>query len=334
MKARLKKNWFLVGLGVVWVLGFLFPEWSKAYQKSSLVDWAIALVMFCGGLNLETAHIFEQLKNWRAILISFVMMYVVAPLVFFIACLPLRLSESELNTQLFVGFMILAAQSCTLGSGIVISTAARGNVALALVITIVNSMLSAVMTPLILRLVLSVHIEVQTLSMIGRLATIILLPVILGQAIRPWIKSHLEPIRWLPSSLTQLVILSLIYMSVGTSRDWIVQSPWLVAAILAGTLVLHVVILAANYALSALATRDIPSRRSLAICSSQKTLATGSYVWARFFADHPLGGIPLMFYHVVQLVFDSLLAHWWVQKETHAAAPTMETLGDAEEKQV
>ena len=75
------------------------------------------------------------------------------------------------------------------------------------------------------------------------------------------------------------------------------------------------------------------SRRALAICSSQKTLATGSYVWSRYFADNPLGGIPLMFYHVVQLVFDSLLAHWLVQRDTHAAPPTLQTLGEAEETQ-
>ena len=334
MKARLRKHWFLAGLVVVWILGFLSPEVCKAYQKSSLVDWAIALVMLCSGLTLETSHVFEQLRNWRAVLFSFFMMYLVAPVIIFVACLPLRFSGSEANTQLFVGFVILAAQSCTLGSGIVISTAARGNVALALVVTVVNSMCSTVMTPLLLRWMLSVHIEVQTLAMIGRLAVIILLPVTLGQLIRPWIKSHWEPVRWLPSILTQLVILSLIYMSVGTSRDWIVRSPWLVAAMLAATLVLHGIILAANYALSTLATKTKASRRSLAICSSQKTLATGSYVWARFFADNPLGGIPLMFYHVVQLVFDSLLAHWWAQKDTHAAAPTLETLGAAEEKQM
>jgi len=319
---------------VVWILGFLFPKLCMAYQRSSLVDWGIMLVMLCGGLTLETSHIFAQFRNWRAILLSFVMMYGVAPLVFFIACWPLRLSSSELNTQLFVGFMILASQSCTLGSGIVMSTAARGNVALALVITIVNSMLAAVMTPLILRLTLSVHVEVQTLSMMGHLAMIILLPVMVGQLVRPLVKQRISQIRWLPSILTQLVILSLIFMSVGTARDWMVARPWLVAALLFSSLVLHVIILAANYGLSLFAAKDASSRRSLTICSSQKTLATGSYLWSRFFADNPLGGIPLMFYHVVQLVFDSVLAHWWVQKDTHTAPPTLETLGDAEEKQV
>ena len=32
-------------------------------------------------------------------------------------------------------------------------------------------------------------------------------------------------------------------------------------------------------------------------------------------------------------VRDRLLAHWLAQRDTHAAAPTLETLGEAEEKQ-
>jgi sodium/bile acid cotransporter 7 len=333
MKARLIKHWFLLGIAAVWVLGFLFPEVSKTYQKSRWVDAGIALVMFCGALTLETSHLLEQFKNGRAVLLSFIMMYGVGPLVLFLATGPLRWTSSELASQLVVGFMLLASQSCTLGSGIVVSTAARGNVALALVVTIVNSMLSAVMTPVILRLTLAVNVEFDVLHMISRLALIILLPVVVGQIVRPFVKAHLAPVRWLPTLLSQAVILSMIFMAVGTASEWMARSPWVVLGVLVATFVLHIVILALNYAVSILGARDVPSRRSLAICSSQKTVATGSYIWSRYFADNPLGGVPLVFYHVVQLVFDSLLAHWLVQRETHVAPPTLETLGEAEEKQ-
>ena len=334
MKARLKKHWFLVGMALIWGLGFVFPALSKAYQRSGLVDWAIALVMFCGGLTLETARILEQARNWRALALSAVMMFLLAPLIVLAGTAPLQLLHSELARQLFVGFMILAAQSCTLGSGIVISTAARGNVPLALVVTIFNSMLAALMTPMILGVTLGVHTGFDVIGMMGRLALIILLPVVVGQGLRPLLRTPLRSVGWLPSILTQLVILSLIFMSVGSAADWMRRSPGLVLALLAATLVLHALILAANYAVSRLATRDVACRRSLAICSSQKTLATGSYVWSKYFSSNPLGGIPLMFYHVVQLVFDSLLAHWLAARDERASAPpTLELLEKAEAEQ-
>src|ERR1051325_244951 len=333
MKARLKKHLFLVGIAAAWLMSFGFPSLCKSYQKSHLVDGGIALVMFCGALTLETSHLFEQFKNWRAVALSFVMMYGIAPGILVLLTWPLRWWSNELAPHLFVGFMILASQSCTLGSGIVIATAARGNVALALVITIVNSMLSALMTPLILKLTLAGQVEFEVLQMIGRLALLILLPVALGQLVRPIIKASLAPIRWLPAILSQLVILSLIFMAVGTASGWMKRYPWMVLGVLVSTLLLHVIILAVNYALSILGSRKIASRRSLAICSSQKTIATGSYIWSKYFPDNPVGGVPLVFYHIVQLVFDSLLAHWLAQRDTHAAPSTLETLSKAEERQ-
>jgi sodium/bile acid cotransporter 7 len=335
MKARLKKHWFLLGMALVWALGFALPEASKAYQQSKVVDAAIALVMFCGALTLDTSHLLGQFRNARAVLLSFVMMYGIAPLIVFLASWPVPQvwNDSELARQLYVGFMLLAAQSCTLGSGIVVSTAARGNVALALVVTIFNSMLAAVMTPLILRLTLAVKVEFDVLAMIGRLSLIILLPVVLGQLVRPLVRATIERVRWLPAVLSQLAILSFIFMTVGTAADWMASRPWVVLGVLLATFLLHAIILAANFALSPLGARDIASRRSLAICSSQKTVATGSYIWSKYFPDNPVGGVPLVFYHVVQLVFDSLLAHWLAQRDTRAVPPTLETLGEAEERQ-
>jgi len=333
MKARLRRHWFLAGMAAVWLLGFLFPEAGKAFQQSKLVDVAIAVVMFCGALTLDPSHLLEQCRNWRAVALSFVMLYGVAPLILFLASWPLNWSSSELAPHLFAGFMILAAQSCTLGSGIVVSTAARGNVALALVVTIVNSMLAAVMTPWILRLTLAIHVEFDVWPMVGRLAVIILLPVVIGQLVRPLVRDWVERVHWLPTILSQLAILSFIFMTVGAAAAWMISRPWVVAGIFVATFVLHVAILAANYVVSRLGASDAPSRRSLTICSSQKTVATGSYVWSKYFADNPLGGVPLVFYHVAQLMFDSLLAHWLAQRDTHAAPPTLETLGEAEQRQ-
>jgi len=81
------------------------------------VDWAIALVMFCGALNLDTSHLLNQLRNWRLTLLSFGLMFGLAPLIVLLFSWPLRLAAGELPAQLYVGLMILAAQSCTLASG-------------------------------------------------------------------------------------------------------------------------------------------------------------------------------------------------------------------------
>ena len=57
--------------------------------------------------------------------------------------------------DIFIGSMILAAQSSTLASAVVLTASANGNVPLALIITIINNMTSAVLTPLVLKATLS-----------------------------------------------------------------------------------------------------------------------------------------------------------------------------------
>lgn len=311
MRSFLKRHWFLLGIAAAWALGLALPAWALIYQRSGFVDIAIALVMLCGGLSLDTARLLESLRNGRLIVLSTLMMFVLAPLLCYLAALPLRLMPGDVPRELVVGFMLLGAQSCTLGSGIAITTAARGNVAVALVVTVVNSMLGAILTPALLGLTLSQRVETDVPAMIGRLSLIILLPVAAGQVLRrPLVRRLGDPRTW-SSILTQCVILSVIFMAVGSAARWMRESPGLVLALAGAVLTLHIVLISLNYALAAWAGFDMPSRRALTICASQKTLATGSYLWARHFADHPLGAVPLTFYHVAQLVFDSLLAHRW-----------------------
>ena len=41
---------------------------------------------------------------------------------------------------------------------------------------------------------------------------------------------------------------------------------------------------------------------------SQKTLPNGIYIWNTFFTTNPYGAIPLVLYHLFQLIVDTLLA--------------------------
>src|SRR5205823_2529087 len=56
---------------------------------------------------------------------------------------------------------------------------------------------------------------------------------------------------------------------------------------------------------------DRPSQIAVAFACSQKTLPVALYLFDRYFKEaHPLSLVPLVFYHVGQLVVDTLLADW------------------------
>ena len=52
------------------------------------------------------------------------------------------------------------------------------------------------------------------------------------------------------------------------------------------------------------------SRTAVVFCGSQKTLPNAIYLWDHFFASNPYGAIPMVLYHIFQLVLDTLLVPW------------------------
>ena len=311
----MQKNWFFLGMILVCIGGFAWPDLSRTYKQSSLVDWSIVLVMFCGGVTLPTTELWRQIIHWRAVGLSILLIYLVVPAIVAMLAWPLRWLNFDSNQQIFEGYMILAAQSGTLASAIVITTRAGANTALAIIITVSGAALAAVATPLILSVTLAAdHVHLNTGSMALRLLGLVLAPVFLGQLARPLVTNLLARVAWLPGILSQLVILSFVFMAIGNASTSIRISPYITLGLVLAALPLHAVILVVNHLLSRLATSDVASRQALVICCSQKTIATGAYVWARYFSENPLGCLPLLAYHVVQLLIDTILANRWARK--------------------
>ena len=50
-----------------------------------------------------------------------------------------------------------------------------------------------------------------------------------------------------------------------------------------------------------------PDRTAVILCGSQKTLPNGIYIWSHFFPTNPYGAVPLVLYHLFQLIVDTLL---------------------------
>ena len=79
--------------------------------------------------------------------------------------------------------------------------------------------------------------------------------------------------------------------------------------ILLFSLVLHFVILWFNFGLSLLLKLDRGSMAAFTIHVSQKTLTVSFVVWSGYFSSYALGLVPVIFYHLVQLIVDTFVAH-------------------------
>jgi solute carrier family 10 (sodium/bile acid cotransporter), member 7 len=306
LKVFLKKNWFFVGIAVVMLMAFCLPRLGQWVQGHRLLDYGIFLAFLITGLTLETSAVRDQLRRFTAPLVAMISSFVLIP------ALAWLMGSLTLSEEFLIGVCIIATAPVTVASGTVMTYLGRGNVPLSIFICVLGNALGVFTIPVSLNLLLrfGAQIELPVLKMLGGLALTILLPTILGQLIRPFVKEKIAPYRKAFSIFQQCLVLLIIFNAMASSATHILQAGLAVVAVLAFTIVLHSLVLLMNYSLSRLLGYDRPSVTAFTIHASQKTLAVSYLVWSGYFAaQFPMALIPGIGYHLTQMIMDSVVAH-------------------------
>ncbi|MFD0201599.1 MULTISPECIES: bile acid:sodium symporter family protein [Saccharothrix] len=147
---------------------------------------ALAVVMFGLGLSLTVADFARIAREPRAVAVALATQLVLLPLVCFGLVVVLGL-----NPVLAVGMMLLAASPGGTTANL-FSHLFRGDVALNITLTAVNSVLAVITLPLVVNFALD-HFEPSTEGAVGlefgkvaQVFAIVLVPVVLGMLVRRW----------------------------------------------------------------------------------------------------------------------------------------------------
>jgi sodium/bile acid cotransporter 7 len=310
----LKRHWFLICLGLLAPAGLAFPECGKAIGDSRAPPILVATTLFVSGLTLDTRRLARQLTNARAIALGLLSTYAAAPALAFLLAHILGPAGGEaggIDPFFLQSVMIAASQATTLASAIALTTVARGDQELALVLTVASNAATMVLTPLVLRLTLGGETSFQIGAMMQRMALIIILPVGLGQVARAFLWSALAHRPHLLRLVPQMIILSFVYTGASTAAAELKQEPTLALRFLAIAAGLHALLLLWTYGAATLLRLPDAARTAIVFCGSQKTLPNGIYLWRTFFPQNPSGAVALVLYHILQLVTDTLLAPWF-----------------------
>ncbi|MCP3103922.1 bile acid:sodium symporter [Myxococcus sp. K15C18031901] len=312
---RLARDWFLLGMLCAVGLALLFPDFGReggAMHADVVTNVGIFLVFFLHGLGMPPGNLKAGALQWRLHLLVQSFTFIVFPLLWVVLD---QLFGALLPADLSLGFLFLCAVPSTISSSVAMTGVARGNVAGAIFNASLSSLLGIVFTPLILGLLAST--TGQSLSLgpaILKLSVLLLLPIALGQLLRPLLGSAFARYRKYTNGVDRLFILVLVYASFcdsvasGTFRA---HGAGIVATTLAGA----ALILALVLGLSTLSARRLGFSKedeiAAVFCGSKKTLASGVPMARLLFGAHPALGLvvlPLMFYHQLQLLVCSVLA--------------------------
>jgi BASS family bile acid:Na+ symporter len=289
---------------------------QSSLLTSVLLPLALAVIMLGLGLGLGVED-FRRIGRYpRAVLTGLTLQIAVLPWVAFGLALLLRLP-----VELAVGLMLLAASPGGATANIY-SHLARGDVALNITLTALNSLLCLVTLPLVLNLAMAYflgsggYVPPPTGKII-EVALIIVLPVALGMGIRslaPAFAAAMErPIR----VVSVLVLALLIAAAVAQTWDTLLAN---FAAVGLACLLFNLASLGTGYA-APLALR-LPRRQAIAIAME---IGIHNGTLAIYIALNVLGNatvsIPAAIYSLVMFVTAAAFA-WWVTRTPTSADTT------------
>lgn len=314
-----KADRFTTGIIISVILGLVLPCSGNAAEFFDvLTNAAIILLFYLYGVKLSRESVIAGILNWRlqsmVLLFTFVFFPVVVPLL-------QPVFEPLVGAALYAGLVYVACLPSTVQSSIAFTSVAGGNVPAAVCSASVSSLLGVFFTPLLVGLLFSqsgasgANIGLDTIL---KICYQILLPFVLGQLSRKWLKNwvagHKQLISWNDQTTIWLVIYT-SFSGATVSGYWNQLGPLQLAALILVCSVILAITFAATYFSSKLLNFSREDRITIVFCGSKKSLAVGAPMMLAIFGrlDNNLL-LPLMIFHQVQLMACAQLARIWHQR--------------------
>jgi sodium/bile acid cotransporter 7 len=299
-------------------LAYLVPPRERVYDLFYyLSKVVVAFLFFLHGAKLTPKNLLDGLTNWKVHLAILVATFILFPsLVVLLRPLLLFLHSPEF----YVGFLFLASLPSTVQSAIAFTSLAKGNVAVAICAASASSLLGVIVTPLLVGFLIHVEGTTPKLQAIWDLTLQLVVPFILGQIVRPYLRDLLTRNQVIIGATDRLSVIFIVYVSFSHS---VTQGLWanftfkdIFSLILTASLLLACALIITSQAGKFLRFPEA-DRRALIFCGSKKSLMTGVPM-ANILFSAGLAGLvilPLIIFHQIQLIVSAQLARYLATKE-------------------
>jgi sodium/bile acid cotransporter 7 len=304
-----KQNWFLFALAGICVITLIdatgtiegMGKWFKSHRGAD----AVIFTIFLGsGLILQREQIRAGLRDISGALMALVLIFAVAPLTAF------ALGFLPLDPAARIGLFLVSVMPTTMSSGVVMTGASGGNIAHALLITVVANSLSIVTIPFSLSLLVQTveAVPIDKGHLMFQMALLVLLPLMLGLLLRPRKKSaFLTSLQRGIPMLNQCLILAIVWMGVSDARATVLGGGAQVFVILAVAFFFHAILLAAGFLCIRLFRIPRGRMESILFMGGQKTLPLSVLFQVKLFPQYGLALAFCVIHHFIHLVMDGYL---------------------------
>lgn len=317
------KDPLIQGILLAALLAVLFPaSGSLAAAIDIATKVAIALLFFLYGARLSTREAVQGLTHWRLHATILAITFLVYPLI----GLSLRPATAIVGDGLYQGILYAMLVPSTVQSSVALTGIARGNVSGAVVAASMSSLVGVVATPLLVMLFMGagdgITVDGRVFINIG---VQLLLPFLLGQLAY----NFLPAVRDLAAKKTtkqvdRISIWMVVYAAFSkgmVAGVWSEVAWWQIAFLVVASAAVVGAMLWLTRALARALGFTYADTVAIQMCGTQKSLAAGLPMASVIFGGAALGIliVPLMLYHMIQLMLcSSLAAHYAQSAESDA----------------
>jgi solute carrier family 10 (sodium/bile acid cotransporter), member 7 len=273
---------------------------------------AVFLIFVMQGLSLPTQEVRKGLAQYRLHAAIQVFIFVFIPALVYAGLL---LSRRLFPYDLCVGFLFLAVVPTTISTSIVFTTEAGGASAVALFNASLSNILGVFIVPLWVSLQVSQKTPIPPLdALIFKIMLIILLPFVLGQVVRRWVKLWADAHKRHMSKASMGLILFIVYAAFCNSVKsdiWQSLKAHEISLAFFSTLFLLILVMLAGRIWWKTAGYERANGIAFFFSATQKAISTGVPMAYAIFASTRISValviLPLLFYHPLQLLLGSFI---------------------------
>ena len=290
------------------------PVRGDAVRTANLVSsGAVFLIFLLHGIRLPRADVIAGIRNWRLQGAITAFIFIVMP----VAGLGLsHLVAGHLPPLVALGLLYAGVLPTTVQSATTYCSLARGNVAVSVVASALNNLAAILITPSLFALLAGRGSGVALSNDLAlRVALILLLPFVIGQASQRWLRPHALRHPSITRLMDQSAIAIAVYVAFSAA---VVDGIWQSLSgadlgVLSAALALLLIIgFGGAWGLGGAMRLPQGDRIAMLFAGAHKSIAVGAPLAALLFPARAAGMIllPILIYHLAQLMLSAWLAPW------------------------
>lgn len=278
----------------------LFVPASCLWIQTSWVNYLLMIVMFGMGLTLKPSDFVVVFKRPKDIIIGCIAQFTLMPLIAFVLGKGFGLEAGLLAGVILVG-------TCPGGtSSNVITYLSKGDVALSVGMTSVNTLLAPFLTPAITYLLLRTSVTVDVTSMFVSIVKVVIVPILLGFVINKFFGKFVSKALDILPVVSVVAITLIVAAVVSHNSSKILETGFVVFAVV----ILHNVLgYALGYLLGRILKLPLSKKKALSIEIGMQNSGLATSLAGSAFPDLAMATVPGAIFSVWHNISGAILAN-------------------------